>query len=121
MNNYNYEFMEYYEVLARIKSSRILVLPSSREGFGMVVVEAFACGVPVVTVNEARNAAVELVNGTRGFVVELGAHAIAGAVRTLLADDGLCERMSVGAKEMAHGYDWDAIVIQLRKVYEGSI
>lgn len=116
-----FEFMEYEEVIARMKSSKVLVLPSSREGFGIVVVEAFACDVPVVTVSEARNAAAELVNETRGFVVELDAHAIAGAVQTLLVDDGLRERMSVGAKELAHGYDWDAIVVQLKKVYEGSI
>ena len=49
--------------------------------------------------------------------MELNAQAIAGAVQTLLADDGLYERMSVGAKKTAHGYDWNSIDIQLRKVY----
>jgi glycosyltransferase involved in cell wall biosynthesis len=77
--------------------------------------------VPVVTVSEARNAAADLVNGTRGFVVQPDAHAIAGAVRTLLADVGLRERMSAGAREAARGYGWDGIVGELREMYGGLV
>jgi glycosyltransferase involved in cell wall biosynthesis len=46
-----------------------LVLPSQREGYGLVVVEAAARGVPVVVVEGAENAAVELVEeGTNGAI-----------------------------------------------------
>ncbi len=51
-----------------LASALCLVLPSSREGYGLVVVEAVARGVPVVVVDGADNAATELVaervNGT---------------------------------------------------------
>jgi len=114
-------FMEYDEMIARMKSSKVLVLPSSREGFGIVVVEAFACGVPVVTVAEVRNAAAGLVDGTCGSVVELDAPAVAGAVLALLEDAGYHEKMSTGAKERAQGYGWDGIVAELRMVYEGLV
>ena len=114
-------FMEYDEMIARMKSSKVLVLPSSREGFGIVVVEAFACGVPVVTVAEVHNAAAELVDGTCGSVVELEAHAIAGAVLALLGDTEYHEKMASGAKERAQGYGWDGIVAKLRMVYEGLV
>ena len=113
------EFIEYDEMIARMKSSKVLVLPSGREGFGMVVVEAFACGVPVVTVTAARNAAAELVDETCGAVVELDVRAIAGAVLALLGDEELRERMASGARERAQGYDWDGVVAELRMVYEG--
>lgn len=115
------EFLEYWDVIARMKSSKVLVLPSSREGFGMVVVEAFACGVPVVTVDAAHNAAAELVDGTCGSVVELDAPAVAGAVLALLGDAGYHEKMASGAKERAQGYGWDGIVAELRMVYEGLV
>ena len=116
-----FDFMEYNEMIARMKSSKVLVLPSSREGFGMVVVEAFACGVPVVTVAEAHNAAAELVDEVCGFVVKLDAHAIAGAVRELLWDEELRCRMGKAAEEAGRGYEWDGIVHELWELYEELI
>jgi glycosyltransferase involved in cell wall biosynthesis len=58
------------EVLERARSSALcLVLPSSREGYGLVVVEAAARGVPVVVVAGPDNAATELVEeGVNGTV-----------------------------------------------------
>ena len=54
-------FMEDYDdLIGYMKSSKVLVLPSTREGFGMVVIEANACGIPVVTVDHPMNAAVDL-------------------------------------------------------------
>lgn len=110
-------FMGYEEVIARIKSSKVLALPSNREGFGMVVLEAFACGVPVVTVKSERNAASLLVNEKTGFVVALEAGELGDAVRTLVADNALRGRMGAAAKDVAQEFDWDEIVKQLSCLY----
>jgi glycosyltransferase involved in cell wall biosynthesis len=54
-----------------LASALCLVLPSRREGYGLVVVEAAARGVPSIVVAGADNAATELVeNGVNGLVVE---------------------------------------------------
>ena len=60
------------EVLeAAITAALCLVLPSRREGYGLVVIEAAARGVPVVVVAGPDNAAVELVEeGTNGAIAE---------------------------------------------------
>jgi len=50
------------EVYSYMKSSKILVLPSSREGFGIAVLEAMAAGCKVITMDSKYNAAMELVD-----------------------------------------------------------
>jgi glycosyltransferase involved in cell wall biosynthesis len=74
-----------------------MVLPSRREGYGLVVVEAAACGTPSVVVAGEDNAATELIEpGVNGFVApsaspeDLAAaiarvHAGGGALRTSTA------------------------------------
>jgi glycosyltransferase involved in cell wall biosynthesis len=54
---------------ARLASALCMVLPSRREGYGLVVVEAAARGVPSIVVADPDNAATELVDeGENGFV-----------------------------------------------------
>ncbi|MFU8766536.1 MAG: glycosyltransferase family 4 protein [Candidatus Methanoperedens sp.] len=113
-------FVEYEAVISRIKSSKVLVLPSTREGFGMVVIEAFACGVPVITVNDTRNAASSLVNEDTGFVVNLDSKEIGDTAYTLIRDHELRDRMGASARKLAGDYNWDGIVKQLMGVYEES-
>jgi glycosyltransferase involved in cell wall biosynthesis len=64
-------FVDAEVVEAAITTALCLVLPSRREGYGLVVVEAAARGVPVVVVAGPDNAAVELVEeGTNGAIAE---------------------------------------------------
>ncbi|HEY7961526.1 MAG TPA: glycosyltransferase [Solirubrobacteraceae bacterium] len=65
-----------------LRSALCMLAPSSREGYGMVVVEAAARGTPSVVVAGADNAAVELIaEGVNGFVVASpDADAIAQAI-----------------------------------------
>lgn len=73
-------FDEHRELVSLIKASRVFVLPSSREGFGIVVLEANASGLGVVTVNEEKNAAKELVTSDTGVVVSLSPEDIAKGI-----------------------------------------
>lgn len=69
------------DVFAVMKAARSLALPSFREGFGMVALEANACGIPVITVDHPANAAAELVvHGQTGWVVEPTPAALANAI-----------------------------------------
>jgi glycosyltransferase involved in cell wall biosynthesis len=67
-------FVSTEEVERDLARALCLVLPSRREGYGLVVVEAASCGTPSVLVRDPDNAATELVEeGVNGFVAESAA------------------------------------------------
>jgi glycosyltransferase involved in cell wall biosynthesis len=109
-----FDFLDDHNALyALIKSSRVFVLPSTREGFGIVVLEANACGIPVITTNHKDNAANYLVNGTNGLVVELDETDIASAINRLLQDKTNAEDMITFARQ----YDWENIYKLVEELY----
>ncbi len=62
-------FVDFAEVDASLRTALCMVLPSRREGYGLIVVEASARGTPSIVVREEDNAAVELVeDGVNGVV-----------------------------------------------------
>src|SRR3989344_5692812 len=59
------------------KSSKVFAFPSEREGFGIAVIEALACGLPVVTINHINNASKDLIEqGKNGFIAEFNEKSI---------------------------------------------
>jgi glycosyltransferase involved in cell wall biosynthesis len=81
---------EQKEVYSLVKAAKVFVLPSNREGFGIAVLEAFACGVSVVTTSDPDNLAQHLVaRSPNGVICDPSVPAIAEAVKGLLARHGL--------------------------------
>jgi glycosyltransferase involved in cell wall biosynthesis len=107
------------EVYAHLKASRVLAFPSKREGFGTVVLEAWACGIPVVVCDEPENAAVELVDSpVKGRIVASNPGALAAACEELLARDPSRSRGELHAA--AARYDWTVIAAELARVYNAA-
>jgi len=92
---------EYYN------QSSVFVLASVADGFGMVVAQAMACGLPVI-VTENVGAKDLIVDGVNGFIVPVGApEIIADRLRQLHGDPELCQKMGVAAKlTVEKGYTW---------------
>jgi len=117
-NRVNFSSLEEHgSVIKEIKSSSILVLPSSREGFGLVVIEANACGVPVITVDEKDNASKKLIiNGKNGFVCRLNEGDIAKKIEFLL-DNDFYKKMRKNCIETGRKYDQDNLTLKLERIY----
>jgi len=111
-------FLEIHDdVISFMKSSKVFILPSTREGFGIVTLEANACGLPIVTIDHERNAAKELIKeGTNGFLCGLKEEEI--SERIILA---LSERMGKKCVETSKGYDWSVIIENYDSFLKGII
>jgi D-inositol-3-phosphate glycosyltransferase len=98
----------------------LVTVPSYNESFGLVAVEAQACGTPVVAaaVGGLRTA---VADGRSGVLVDDHEPAHwAKVIGDLLADEAGRERMSRGAVAHAAGFSWDATVDALLDVYRGA-
>jgi len=95
----------------------VLVMPSFYESFGMVALEAMACGTPVVA-SQVGGLAFLVRDGETGFTVPEGdPAALCDKLTLLLNDHDLRARMGQCAAEYAQGYDWDRIAAQMVDVY----
>ena len=110
------------EVYARMKASKVFVLPSTREGFPNTIVEANSCGLPAIIVRHEKNAGVGVVKeGYNGFILNLSPEEIAEKVLYLLQNEDEMIRLRENAREFAREYDWSIIVERIEKVYEEAL
>ncbi len=85
--------------------ARGLVMPSLYEGFGLPVLEAMACGTPVLTSNVS---ALPEVAGQAALLVDPGdEEAIADGMRRLLEEEALRSSLAEAGRARAAGFDWD--------------
>lgn len=91
---------------ALLAGADLLLLPGTREGWGIVAMEAASYGVPVVAydIPGLRDA---VVNGETGILVAPNPSALAGAAHRVLTDPALWCLLSQGARERALRFSWD--------------
>ena len=107
---------DYNDLISYMKSSKVFVLPSTREGFGIVVIEANACGLPVVVVNHKMNAASELiVNNKNGIISDFSKEDIAENIINMIDKR---KKMQNECIQNSKKYDWNKIVDTLEEFYK---
>ncbi|MCX6053955.1 MAG: glycosyltransferase [Chloroflexi bacterium] len=96
----------------------ILVMPSHYESFGMVALEAMACGTPVIA-SQVGGLAFLVQDGITGFVVPGGdPEALSKTIAILIQQPELRKRLGLQAAEYAQWYSWDKITTRIKVVYE---
>jgi glycosyltransferase involved in cell wall biosynthesis len=112
---------DHHEVYSLIKAGRLFVSLSVREGFGLAILEAIACGVPVLTTVAPDNHAQHLVaKYSRGTVCEPTPEAVTAAIRRLLTTARTCSAGPPITDPWVADYDWSAMADRVAKVYSSG-
>jgi len=97
------------------RKSRVLAFAAIREPFGLVALEAMACGLPVVAV-DGGGVAESVVHNKSGYLTAANEHDFSRAVLKILLDDKLGRQMGECArKNVIEYWGWDSSVSFLEK------
>ncbi len=109
-------YLPYGELPFLYNLARLMVFPSLFEGFGIPLVEALACGCPVVC---ARAASIPEVVGEAGVTFDpLSAEDMADKVNSVWQDDGRISDMKIRGRERARIFDWETTARKTVATYE---
>jgi starch synthase len=117
------ESVPHHEMLIEMSHHDVLVFPSLFEGFGLVILEAMAQGLPVISTTATGGPDV-ITDGVDGFIVPLREpEAIAARLLELHSDRELLRSMAVAARMKAASLTWSnyraRVVASVRAVLEG--
>ncbi len=97
----------------------VYVLPSVYETFPVTVLEACACGTPVIVTNRC---GIADILGKVGYVVEYDKDQLGDAILKILSDEGLRRRFGVEGKRLVREeFGWDNVVRKIEEMYETTL
>lgn len=110
------------DVISTFRESSISVLSSRFEGFGLVIVEAMACGLPVVAFTCHCGPRDIITDGKDGILVPDGDIAgLADGINRLIEDEELRKKMGKEARRRASDYSLDVIGVEWIKLFESLL
>ncbi len=99
-------------------AAEVVVMPSLYESFGMVALEAMACGTPVIA-SEVGGLGYLVQNGITGYTIpDSDPEALCEKLSWLLNDAPLHHKMGMDAAEYAQTYAWEVVAAEIANVYK---
>jgi glycosyltransferase involved in cell wall biosynthesis len=101
------------------KNAICFVFPSLYEGFGIPILEAMACGCPVVLTN---NSSFPEIAANAGIYFELNnSESLSSAIENLLRNKSLQKEYSSKGYKRIQDFEWDKAAVSCLKLYKNSI
>ena len=102
-----------------MRRADVVVMPSRREAFGIVALEAWRAGTPLVATSLGGPASF-VTDGVDGVLVDpVNTGALAHAVESLLHDPERRAALGAAGQASARRYTWSAIALQYSRLYQG--
>jgi D-inositol-3-phosphate glycosyltransferase len=100
------------------RSADVVAVPSKYESFGLVAVEAMACGIPVVA-SRAGGLAFTIEDGETGYLVPVDdPQELNDALGTVTRDPGLQRQLGRAARDAALRFSWPAVASSIQHIYQ---
>ncbi|OGJ13165.1 hypothetical protein A3K82_02045 [Candidatus Pacearchaeota archaeon RBG_19FT_COMBO_34_9] len=116
------EIKDKKKVFELMKSSKIFVLPSLMEGFPLTLIEANACGLPVIATKTKHNNISEYIKENENGILCLPTpESFSKAISLLLKNKQVREKMSKEGIKKAKDYDWEKITDRQEEYYKRII
>jgi glycosyltransferase involved in cell wall biosynthesis len=109
------------ELASAYASADAFVYASETETMGNVILEAMACGCPVVAPRAGGIPSLVSHGDTGMLYTPRNLHDVLGATRSVLSDDVFRTRLSRAAREAVEQSDWDHSIARVREVYQEAI
>lgn len=102
-------------------ASEAVIVPSHYESFGMVALEAMACGTPVVA-SQVGGLAFLIQDGVTGYHVPVGdPEALCDRITALLENSNLRQELGENAAHFAYEYRWENIANRIKDLYDALL
>lgn len=104
------------ELPAVLSQASLFLYPSLRESFGIPLLEAMACGVPVITSNTASMP--EVAGNAAAFIDPFTPHTLAQKIDELLNNPTMCKELAQKGLERSKEFSWDITAQKMIELYE---
>ena len=109
------------EITKEYRRSQFLVLSSDYEGFGLVIVEAMACGIPVVATDCPFGPSEIIEDGETGLLAKMDAKDLADKMEWMMTHDSERKIMEIKAHQAAAKYRKEVIMPKWEEIYKSVI
>jgi glycosyltransferase involved in cell wall biosynthesis len=112
-------YVETRELAILYKLSDCFLFPSFTEGFGIPIIEAMACGTPVITSNTT---SMPEVSGGASLLINPAEHTeLAHAMMSVINDKELSQQLVAAGKERANHFSWINAAAETKAIYEAAV
>lgn len=105
-------------IMMEYLKSQFFVLSSDYEGFGLVLVEAMACGIPVVSTDCPFGPSDIINNGETGLLTKMEVEDLAQKIEWMISHEEKRHKMGIEARKSAAKYQKDVIIKEWERVYK---